>query len=246
MIGFTSTTFRPYSVDKVIDFAIKAKVDCVEWGGDIHVKDIAKAMEVKEKCDKVNLPISSYGSYYRVGSNDAEYWLNICEIASKLGAKSIRVWLGIKGSEKTSNEEFENLVADGIRMADVAKSYGLIVSSECHPNTYNDTTESSIKFLEAVNKDNFKTYFQSLYCNISKDIDRLKKILPYVLNVHISYSEMERNQLFRKKNKTCVDQILSVLKENNFQGIIMLEYVRFFKFKNFVTDIKRLKSFWNE
>ena len=199
MIGFTSTTFRQLNVDKIIDIAVKAGAECIEWGGDIHVKDVETAKEVKIKCDKVNLTISSYGGYYRVGSNLVENWRKNCEIATALGAKTIRVWLGIKGSNKTTDNEFLNLVSDGKQMAQVASKYGLIIASECHANTYNDTAESTIKFLKAVDKDNFKTYFQSRYRDTECDCNRLIYTLPYVQNVHISYSEKLRMQIFHKK-----------------------------------------------
>ena len=36
-IGFTTVTFRKKSVEEIIDIAKKAAINCIEWGGDVHV-----------------------------------------------------------------------------------------------------------------------------------------------------------------------------------------------------------------
>ena len=99
-IGFTSTTFRGIKdVDEIIRVGKDANVDCIEWGGDIHVKDIETAEYVKKQCSNQGIQISSYGSYYVVGSNDHEDWERISKIANTMGAETVRVWLGKKDSE---------------------------------------------------------------------------------------------------------------------------------------------------
>ena len=103
--GFTSTSFRNIKdVKKIVDIAVSAGADCIEWGSDVHVKDIETAKYVRKICDDAGIETSSYGTFYRIGSNDTEEWKKICEIASVLGASSIRVWLGKKGSAKTDEE----------------------------------------------------------------------------------------------------------------------------------------------
>ena len=68
-IGFTSTSFRQIkSIEKIVRIASEAGADCIEWGGDIHIKDVPTARRAKRLCDDAGIPISSYGSYYRVGS----------------------------------------------------------------------------------------------------------------------------------------------------------------------------------
>ena len=45
--GFTSTSFRNIKdVKKIVDIAVSAGADCIEWGSDVHVKDIETAKAV--------------------------------------------------------------------------------------------------------------------------------------------------------------------------------------------------------
>lgn len=242
IIGFTSTTFRQLSPDKVIALAKASGAECIEWGGDIHVTNVDTAIKVREQCNAKGIKISSYGSYYRVGTKERDKWLNICEIASALGAKTIRVWLGTKGSKRTSNSEYADILADAREIADKAAQFSLIVAPECHANTYNDSMESSLKFLKEVQKENVKTYFQSRYQDMGQDILRLRATLPYVENVHISFSEVGRMRFFMKKDTTCVPRIMAELIKAGFSGCILLEYVFLARPKNFLKDMSLLRK----
>ena len=52
-IGFTSTSFRQIrNLDKIVSIAVAAGVDCIECGGDIHVKDVKTAQYAKKICDE--------------------------------------------------------------------------------------------------------------------------------------------------------------------------------------------------
>ena len=84
-IGVASVTFRNKTVPEVVQTAKKAGVDYIEWGADVHVKTAEDAQKAKELCDFNGIKISSYGSYYRVGSCDNVQWEQICKNAQILG-----------------------------------------------------------------------------------------------------------------------------------------------------------------
>ncbi len=241
-LGLTSTTFRQIrNLDKIIAIAVKAGCKCIEWGGDIHVKSVETAKIVAEKCKGV-LDINSYGSYYVVGSNDKESWLNICKIASTMGARTVRVWLGKTGSASTSPEQYAQMVSDAHSMCAVAREYNLIVAPECHGGTYNDNTDSFLKFAEELCESNFKTYFQSLYRDLQYDLDRLERTLEYIDAVHISFSEQFRMQLFCKKNKEYIDKLMKKIRELGFDGTVLLEYTYLGLPKCSITCCSKLKD----
>ncbi len=241
-IGFTSTTFRQIkNLGKIVEIAVKIGVNVIEWGGDIHVKNIEEAKRAKQLCDIANIEISSYGSYYIVGSNDAKYWESVCKIASTMGAKFVRVWLGKKSTSKTSKTELDNLVADLKNMCDVAKNYHLFVTPECHNNTHNDSVEGFLSIANLVQKENFATYFQSYYKNIEKDFFRLEKTYKNTSIFHVSYSELTRNQIFSKKDKLYIDKLVNKLNNLHYDGIILIEYTYFASPKFLAKDITKLK-----
>ena len=143
--GFTSTSFRNIKdVEKVVSVAMKTGADCIEWGGDIHVKDVETAKRVRKLCDDAKISVSAFGSYYRVGNGDEKEWQKTCEIAAALGTDLIRVWLGKADSEKTDDDTYKSLVEEVKYMCEVASGYGLIVSPECHDHTYNNNTDAQI------------------------------------------------------------------------------------------------------
>ncbi len=241
--GVASVTFRNKTVAEVVEISKKAGAEYIEWGGDVHVRTLDDAINAKKLCDENGIKICSYGSYYRVGSCKTEEWKQICQIASAMGASSVRVWLGSKDSEKTDSEEYKNLFADLKNMCAVAKSFGLLVCPECHDNTYNNNTYAFLKLREELGEDNFRTYFQSRYLRYDYDIDRIEKTFEYIENVHISYRDLAREQRFKKKDKAYLDRLLKKLLQMNFGGVVLIEFSKGSKEKNFIKDMKKLKSY---
>lgn len=244
MIGFTSVSLRSYSIEEVVKTAVKAGAEIIEWGSDVHVKTVEDAEKAKRLCDENGIIINSYGSYYRTGCGDKTEWKKICEIASAMDAKYIRTWLGTKGSAKTSESEYQKLLVDARSMADTAAEYGLVICHECHPHTYNDTTESSLRFLKDIDRENMKTYYQSWYRDEAGDRDKLFRLFPYVQDVHLSFSELIKFQTFHKKDREFIDKILSWMKELDFKGSLIIEFTKNNSAENLINDTERLRKLW--
>ena len=238
-IGFTSTSFRQIkSLEKIVAIARDTGVDCIEWGGDIHVKDIEAAKKAKKLCDNANIKICSYGSYYRVGSKNASEWEKICKIASEMNAESVRIWLGKTDSEKTDDKAYRNLVEDAKAICSAAKKYGLIVCPECHDNTYNNNTDAFLKIQKDIGCDNFRTYFQSRYKRMEYDLDRIERTLPLIETVHISWSEQRREQ-FPKYDPSYIDALLDKILSSGFDGRILVEYTYLFSYIGLPSYMKK-------
>ncbi|MBQ8766266.1 MAG: sugar phosphate isomerase/epimerase [Clostridia bacterium] len=242
-IGMTSVTFRNKTIEEIVEICKKEQVEYIEWGSDVHVKTKDDAKKAKQLCDDAGIKISSYGSYYSVGSNNRDEWTLLCENASIMGAESIRVWLGKKDSEKTSAEEYENILNDCKFLCDEAKEYGIIVSPECHDDTFNNNTDAILRFIKELNRDNFRTYFQSRYFRMEYDLDRIDRTFDFILNMHVSYSDLKREQMFRKKDKNYLDKLLKKMISKNFNGIVILEFTENSSEKAFSEDIKKLKTY---
>ncbi len=238
-IGFTSTSFRQIkNIEKIVKIASQSGADCIEWGGDIHIKDVAAAKKAKKLCDDAGIDICSYGSYYRVGSQKADEWKKICEIAHTMGAKSIRVWLGNCDSEVTDEAEYQRLVKDSKDICAVAQKYGVIVCPECHDNTFNNNTDAFLKIYQDIGCDNFKTYFQSRYKRKEYDLDRLERTIRHVESVHISYSEQSREQ-FPKFRPGYINTLLEKINSLSFDGIILVEYTYLFCWAGIPSSMKK-------
>lgn len=241
-LGLCSVTFRKKTAAQVVEIAKKAGVRYIEWGGDVHVKNIDDARIVKSVCDSEGIKISSYGSYFNSSEFDKDTWEQICQIANTMDASSVRVWLGKRDSEVTDNIEYHTLLENTKKMCDIAADYGLVVCPECHDNTFNNNTDAILKFIDDLNKDNFKTYFQSRYFRMEYDLDRIDRTYNYIKDVHVSYRDLKKEQRFRKKDKHYITKLLEKLKEKSFNGIVMIEFVERDSESEFLKDVQRLKS----
>ncbi|MBR3802257.1 MAG: sugar phosphate isomerase/epimerase [Clostridia bacterium] len=241
-LGLCSVTFRKKSVAQVVQIAKKAGIGYIEWGGDIHVKSIEDARIVKSICDNEGIKISSYGSYFNSLEYDEAQWTEICEIAEAMGASSIRIWLGKKDSEETSDREYNTLLKNTKKMCDIAKKYSLLVCPECHDNTFNNNTDAFLRIRNDLKKDNFKTYFQSRYCRMEYDLDRIDRTFDFIENIHVSYRDLKKEQMFKNKDKYYIDKLLDKLSSKGFDGIVMVEFVDFDSESVLYKDVEKLRS----
>ncbi len=242
-LGLCSVTFRKKTAEEIVRIARNAKISYIEWGGDVHVRSLDDAKRVKALCDGADIKISSYGSYFNSAVYDEGKWRGTCEITKEMGAGSIRIWLGKKNSQVTSDKEYNLLLENTKKMCDIASEYGLTVCPECHDNTFNNNTDAILRFIGDLQKDNFKTYFQSRYFRLEYDLDRIGRTYPYIKDVHVSYRDLKREQLFRKKDKNYLDTLLKKFREKSFDGIVMIEFVSGSNEKNFFKDTEMLKKY---
>lgn len=242
-LGLCSVTFRKKSAAQVIEIAKKAGIGYIEWGGDVHVTNIEEARLVRSVCDNEGIKISSYGSYFNCAEYDERKWSEICQIAEKMGAASIRVWLGKKNSEITSEAEYRKLLANTRKMCELAAKHNLIVCPECHDNTFNNNTDAFLRIANDLNVKNFRTYFQSRYFRMEYDLDRIDRTFDYIKDVHVSYRDLRREQRFRKKDRNYLDTLLRKLMSKGFNGIVMVEFVSGDSERVLLKDTKKLKSY---
>lgn len=244
-IGFTTVTFRDLNREEICKIADENDIRFIEWGGDIHLKsaDEIAENEVVSLSKKYNLTSLSYGSYYRVGSVDYDEWDKIVNTASAVGAKIIRVWLGSKSSVDVSENEFNQLVAETKRLAEIADKKGITVAFEFHKGTYNDNGKSSVKFFEAVNRDNVKTYWQPM--SNGHDEENLKAVLPYLITVHVfEWNEAgKRYSLCHGKRKW--QNFISIINNANANVNYIMEFVKHDSPRRFSKDLKTLKKLLN-
>lgn len=242
-IGVASVTFRNKTIEEIVEICQREQVEFIEWGSDVHVKTLSDAKKAKELCDSAGIKISSYGSYYSVGSKDYDSFKRLCENAKAMNAASIRVWLGKKDSEKTTEKEYENILEDCKTICQLTRENGIIVSPECHDNTFNNNTDAILRFIGDLDCENFRTYFQSRYFRMEYDLDRIDRTFDYILNMHVSYSDLKKEQMFRKKDKNYLDTLLKKMLSKSFEGLVILEFTQNSSEKAFAEDIRKLKKY---
>jgi len=230
--GLVSITFRKLSPGQIVDLAVRAGLLAIEWGGDIHVPhgDVARAEEVARQTREAGLSVATYGSYYRLGESEAKglAFERVLDSASALGAPAIRVWAGTKGSAETTAEERRGIVADAIRIADLAQARGVAVSLEYHGGTLTDTRESVRKLMEEIPHPNLDFLWQPVSGEEEElGVQRLWDILPRLRHVHVFHwwpTGAERRPLVEGEERW--RHYLEMVRDQKRPAACLLEFVR--------------------
>ncbi|RLD12301.1 MAG: sugar phosphate isomerase/epimerase [Chlamydiae bacterium] len=246
--GLTSITFRGLNPKKIVGLAVKAGLDGIEWGGDIHVPhgDVKTAAEVYKITIDAGLNIIAYGSYYTLGYS-AENGLDfksVLDSATALNAPAIRVWAGKIGSSE-ANEDYRNKIIEETKsIAKLAVEENIEIAFESHINTLTDTGESSVDLLKKINMENVKTYWQPdpSYSD-DENLRKLDLIFPWVKNIHVFQWTKEnfiRLPLIEGKEKwgKYFDKISTM--ENDVYAI--MEFVKNDSPEQFLNDAEILKK----
>lgn len=241
-LGFTTVTFRGLNRRQICELAVKNHIKSIEWGGDVHLPpgDQSALEEVLALQKEFDLQAVSYGSYYKLGDNDQTLWEKITDTAAALGAKVIRIWQGKVSSTLVTTEEYHNMVAETQMLADAAAKKGLIVAFEFHQNTNNDCADAAVRFLQAVGKENVKTYWQPL--ESEEDLENLKAVLPWLVTVHVFFWDKEYRRYPLSQGSEVWKKYLSVIKEANQNPNYVMEFVKDDDPMQFAEDVKTVKE----
>lgn len=199
--GLVSVTFRQLAAEEIIALVKEAGLSGIEWGGDIHVPhgDLERAGAVGEITLEAGLKVAAYGSYYRLAdrSPDAVPFDRVLETAIRLGAPTIRVWAGSRGSAEADDDWREEVAADARAIAELAAKEGISISLEYHARTLTDTTESAFRLLRDIEHPNVRTLWQPpVGQSVSDNITSLQTVSPWLTNLHVYYwLERERRPL---------------------------------------------------
>lgn len=187
--GLTSVTFRKKSAEEIVRLAREARLDGIEWGGDVHVppNDLKNAGRVGDLTRKAGLSVLSYGSYYRLGEGD---FSPVSEAAEALGCKTIRIWM------PWNEPDYEKLYSEAQKAADGAEKRGQTLCFEFHGGTAADGVESTLKLLRFFGRENLRTYWQPPYWDknwSAKRAGELPALAPFVRNLHVYHWTGEEN-----------------------------------------------------
>lgn len=243
--GLVSITFRSLSPEEIIALVKNARLDGIEWGGDIHCPhgDVQRAKKVEQMTRDAGLDVAAYGSYYKVASG--EEFEPILESAIALRAPIIRVWAGNKGSKDADECYVKAVVDDSMKIANMAKKEGIQIAYEYHGNTLTDTNKSALELLKAVDNDNMFSYWQPPQdISVDERKDGLVKVLPWLTNIHVfSWGKDIRYPLAQLESEWQeYFDIVSKLEEDRYA---MIEFVKDDDPKQFIEDAKTLKK-WTD
>jgi len=246
--GLVSVTFRKLSPAEIVALVRQAGLNCIEWGGDIHVPhgDCARAREVRQLTLAAGLTVAAYGSYYKLHQSEAAGlpFAAVLETALALGAPTIRVWAGALSSATADAVHRAAVAADARRIADLAQAAGITISSEYHGGTLTDTNASAQTLLKEIQHPNFFTYWQPHNgVPVEPNLAGLRAILPRLTNVHCFHWLLANNE--RRPLAEGADiwrQYFAIVKASGRDHSALLEFVDGDAPANFLRDAATLRQ----
>jgi 3-dehydroshikimate dehydratase len=186
--GLCSVTFGQLAVDEIIDVASASGLECIEWGGDVHVPcgELATARRVRARTAAAGLVVASYGSCLRFTSDDDPDVPAVIETARALGAARIRVWAGNAGSRETPEAERRAIVVRIRRAADLAAAADMEIGVELHRGTLTDEVGSTLELLGSISRPSVLTYWQP-YTSMptGEALETLRMLADFTSTVHV-------------------------------------------------------------
>ncbi|RDW16010.1 AP endonuclease [Oceanobacillus arenosus] len=248
-VGLCSVTFRNLSVEAVINAAKESQIQGIEWGGDIHVPpgNLENAEKVATLTKDAGMEIISYGSYYRLGDKTEEVpFQMILATATNLEAPAIRVWAGKLGSDEATEDDWQVVIKDARRIADLAKEKDIRINLEYHGRTLTDTVESATRLLKEINHDNVSLYWQpALFETVEERVNSIGKIRPWLSHVHVFYWEIiNSNRVMYPFSEGVNDWKKYLAKLGNDNGVryLMMEFVKNGSLEQFREDVETLRG----
>lgn len=243
--GVVSATFRKNSPEQVLDLAIKAGLDGIEWSSDVHILpgDIKKAEKIKELCQKEGKEICGYATYYRLGEsqNPEMSFRPIIETAEALGSPLIRIWAGNISSKEVSEGAFFKMAEEAKTLVTMAKQIQSKISFEYHRNTLADSCTGVQSLLGAI--PGSQTHWQhSESCSIEENERTIGELLPFITTIHVQHC---RNRVYYPliTGEEMWLRYFHQLKKLIGDHYACLEFVKDGSEKQFLEDANTLRAF---
>lgn len=188
-IGLTSVTFRQKTPEQICTLAQTAHLSCIEWGGDIHCPpdNPQSQNEALSSTLSHRLFVSSYGSYYRLGSSQQPQkdFEVLCDAADRLQAGVIRIWAHRKPFSALEKAEYISCVKEAVLLSDIAQKHGITVCFEYHRGTLTQRAEDALCLMRDIGRENMRLYWQpNPDISHRENLRELEAVLPYVVNIH--------------------------------------------------------------
>ena len=243
--GLLTVSFRQLEPQTIVDLVKEARLECIEWGGDLHVPhgDIAVAEAAAAMTEEAGLEVAAYGSYYRTGVSEGDglAFQSVLDSAIALGAPVIRVWAGNKGSAEAGQEDRDKAVEDSVRIAGLAAPHDITIAYEWHSHSLTDTLESGRRLLRDVDHSHVKTLWQpDPHHTVEENLAELAAISDYLANLHVYHCAGEERRPL-EEGKEEWKQYLEVAAAAPGEHSAMLEFVRDDSPEAFLEDAKTLR-----
>lgn len=187
-LGLVSISFRGLSPEEIIKAAKASGLACIEWGSDVHApkSDTEGLMHIAGLQKKYGIFCSSYGTYFRLGTDNTDELTEYIAAAKTLGTDILRLWCGNKPHFEYSPEEETALFEECKKAATIAEQNGAVLCMECHNGTYTDHKEGAIKLMKEISSPAFRMYWQPNQFTDNEENKKYARLISsFTKNIHV-------------------------------------------------------------
>ena len=242
-LGMTSLTLRNCSPREVIDYAVEAGLQGIEWGEtDSHVVigDLERARCICDMCQSASIDSFALGSYCRM--EDISDATELVKTAEALGTDVIRVWAGTKSPCECDDAYMDLIVTNTRTLADIADGLGIKIAFEFHGDTLTETAESAIELIKLIDRANVALYWQPDFkLDSVENLAARNKVLPYCIgNMHIQNYSPDSGYGLLEEIKDKLIKYYGDIKDKPYN--LMIEFVKDGTAENLIKDADALKK----
>jgi sugar phosphate isomerase/epimerase len=222
-----------YKFDQLLKPIVEADFHFVEiWGYHILRENEKTITSFREIGDSLGLQFPIIGMYPKLHLNGNERQQEMDQVkkifndANILGTQIVKIFVGNLSTETITTAEYGRSVEFMSEMANIAKSFGLIIVGETHPKTLFDNIDSTKQLLNDVNATNFRICFQPYnFYDTNQAIRDYKVLADEVIHVH--YQGRKDDKMDLLENSDIDYEVLTkLLIESGFGGHISIEFVK--------------------
>lgn len=187
-LGLVSVSFRSLEPKQIAELCRENGLEYIEWGSDIHAPctDSARIGEIIDLQADYGIKCSSYGTYFRIGTNEASELYGYIDAAKKLGTDILRLWCGDKNYTDMTTDERDYIIAESKNAAKIAEECGVTLCMECHNKTFTNCLEGALELMKSVDSPSFQMYWQpNQFRALEENLEYAEKIAKYVKVIHV-------------------------------------------------------------
>ncbi len=187
-LGLVSVSFRSLEPKQIAELCRENGLEYIEWGSDVHApcSDTTRICEIVELQNVFGLKCSSYGTYFRIGVNDASELYGYVDAAKTLGTDILRLWCGDKNYTDMTPDERDYIISESKKAAKIAEECGVTLCMECHNKTFTNCLEGALELMESVDSPHFQMYWQpNQFRTLDENLEYAEKIAKYVKVIHV-------------------------------------------------------------
>jgi sugar phosphate isomerase/epimerase len=191
--GLCSITFRSLAAEEVLQIAVRAGIDGIEWGADGHAPPGGgPGIEaLRTRCVDAGIEVASYGSYLGAtpphgDATETEAVEPVLDSAEALGAPMVRIWTELGVTQASPVADRQRVAERTAAIANAIVARGLLAALEFHPGTLTETAASANDLLDAVANPSLRTHWQPDPTLSAADaLAELERLTAHLAHLHV-------------------------------------------------------------